>query len=75
MFFFRHVDVCRYNVLETRKDGTKFSNRDLKGAAERLNAATSKYEALQKDLVAQVGEGGSGGKGTKGPGLVWWVGS
>jgi DNA-directed RNA polymerase subunit N (RpoN/RPB10) len=40
--------------LETRKDGTKFTNRGLKDAAERLNAAAAKYEALQKDLVAQV---------------------
>ena len=59
-------------MLEARKDGTKVSNRDLKGAAERLNAATCKYEALQKDLVAQVGEGGSGGKGIRGVRVMGW---
>jgi hypothetical protein len=54
------LSAVRYIVLETRKDGTKFTNRGLKDAAERLNAAAAKYEALQKDLVAQVGGGGEG---------------
>lgn len=45
----------RYKLLETRKDGTKFTSNALRDAAERLGAAASKYEDLQRDLVAQVG--------------------
>ncbi len=45
----------KYLVLETRKDGTKFTSRALKDAAERLTGAAAEYEALQKDLVEQVG--------------------
>jgi hypothetical protein len=43
-------------TLETRKDGTKFTSRALKEAAERQAELASRYEALQKDLVAQVGQ-------------------
>ncbi len=43
-------------TLETRKDGTKFTNRQLKDAAERQGDVTARYEQLQKDLVAQVCE-------------------
>lgn len=45
---------CRYMTLETRKDGTKFTNRALKDAAERQADLSSRYETLQRDLVAQV---------------------
>ena len=41
-------------VIETRKDGTKFTNRALKDAAERQADVSTRYEQLQKDLVAQV---------------------
>jgi DNA mismatch repair protein MSH2 len=41
-------------VIETRKDGTKFTNRALKDAAERQADVSARYEQLQKDLVAQV---------------------
>jgi hypothetical protein len=44
-----------YLVIETRKDGTKFTNRGLKEAAERQADVAGRYEQLQKDLVAQVG--------------------
>lgn len=46
--------VSRYLLLETRKDGTKFTNRQMKDTAERLQTATSKYDELQKDLIQQV---------------------
>jgi len=46
--------VYRYMVIETRKDGTKFTNRALKEAAERQGDVSARYEQLQKDLVAQV---------------------
>eukprot|EP00775_Hariotina_reticulata_P005551 gene5551-5787_t len=45
---------ARYLLLETRKDGTKFTNRALKEAAERQQDISARYEQLQKDLVAQV---------------------
>ncbi|KAI8470492.1 MAG: DNA mismatch repair protein [Monoraphidium minutum] len=45
---------AKYKLLETRKDGTKFTNNALRDAAERLGAAAGKYEDLQRDLVAQV---------------------
>lgn len=56
--------ILRYKVIEARKDGTKFTNRDLENAAERLGAVSGQYEDLQKELVEQVGEGGgTGGHG------------
>jgi hypothetical protein len=48
------VYCCRYMTLETRKDGTKFTSRALKQAAERQAELAGRYEGLQKDLVAQV---------------------
>lgn len=41
-------------MIETRKDGTKFTNRALKDAAERQADVAARYEQLQRDLVAQV---------------------
>lgn len=45
---------ARYSVIETRKDGTKFTNTKLRKAAEELQAAARQYDELQADLVAQV---------------------
>ncbi|KAF8073199.1 MUS1 [Scenedesmus sp. PABB004] len=45
---------ARYILLETRKDGTKFTNRALKEAAEAQADVSGRYEGLQRDLVAQV---------------------
>ena len=50
-------------MIEARKDGTKFTNRDLESAAERLGAVSGQYEDLQKELVEQVGEGQGRGLG------------
>jgi hypothetical protein len=44
----------RYMTLETRKDGTKFTNRQLKEAAERLQAISRSYDQRQHALVEQV---------------------
>ncbi len=44
----------RYMTLETRKDGTKFTNRPLKEAAERLQAISRSYDQRQHALVEQV---------------------
>ena len=44
----------KYIVLETRKDGTKFTNRALKKAAEKLNAITKEYDGKQRELVEAV---------------------
>ena len=44
----------RYLMLETRKDGTKFTSRALKEAAERLQAISRSYDQRQHALVEQV---------------------
>ena len=44
----------RYLTLETRKDGTKFTSRALKEAAERLQAISRSYDQRQHALVEQV---------------------
>ncbi|KAG1666042.1 hypothetical protein FOA52_006916 [Chlamydomonas sp. UWO 241] len=44
----------RYKTIEARKDGTKFTNRELEKAAERLSAVSGQYEELQRELVEQV---------------------
>jgi hypothetical protein len=49
---------ARYVTLETRKDGTKFTSRPLKEAAEKLQQLSGSYDELQRELVEQVGEGG-----------------
>eukprot|EP00891_Asterochloris_glomerata_P003123 jgi/Astpho2/3123/fgenesh1_pm.00051_%23_46_t len=45
---------AKYQTLETRKDGTKFTNRGLKEAAERLQGLAGQYDDMQKQLVEQV---------------------
>ncbi len=45
----------RYMTLETRKDGTKFTNRTLKEAAERLQSISKSYDQRQHALVEQAG--------------------
>lgn len=44
----------RYMALETRKDGTKFTNKALKEAAERLQSISKSYDQRQHALVEQV---------------------
>lgn len=45
---------ARYLVLETRKDGTKFTNRAMKAAAETLNELIAAYNTAQRELVQSV---------------------
>ena len=44
----------RYLMLETRKDGTKFTSKGLKEAAERLQGISRSYDQRQHALVEQV---------------------
>jgi DNA mismatch repair protein MSH2 len=41
-------------TLETRKDGTKFTSRALKDAAERLQSISKSYDQRQQALVEQA---------------------
>jgi len=45
---------AKYKTIEARKDGTKFTNRALEAAAERLHLVCGQYEELQRELVEQV---------------------
>ena len=46
--------LSRYLMLETRKDGTKFTSKRLKEAAERLQGISRSYDQRQHALVEQV---------------------
>ena len=46
--------LARYLMLETRKDGTKFTSKGLKEAAERLQGISRSYDQRQHALVEQV---------------------
>lgn len=43
-----------YIVLETRKDGTKFTSKRLREHAHDLNDATKQYADAQRSLVDSV---------------------
>ena len=44
----------RYLTLETRKDGTKFTSRGLREAAESLQGISRSYNDKQAQLVDEV---------------------
>jgi hypothetical protein len=44
----------RYELLETRKDGTKFTSEALRQAATQLQTFSGQYESRQGHLVEQV---------------------
>ena len=44
----------RYLTLETRKDGTKFTSRGLREAAESLQSISRSYSEKQAQLVDEV---------------------
>ena len=44
----------RYMTLETRKDGTKFTSRALKDAAESLQTISRSYSEKQAQLVDEA---------------------
>ena len=41
-------------MLETRKDGTKFTNKALKEVAEKLQTISRTYDSRQQKLVEEV---------------------
>ena len=45
----------KYTMLETRKDGTKFTNKALKEVAEKLQTISRTYDSRQQKLVEEVG--------------------
>jgi len=46
--------AARYQTMETRKDGVKFTSKALAQAAERLQAVSREYDRCQHALVEQV---------------------
>ena len=44
----------KYTMLETRKDGTKFTNKALKEVAEKLQTISRTYDSRQQKLVEEV---------------------
>ncbi len=48
------LQSMKYTMLETRKDGTKFTNKALKEAAAELQSISREYESKQQQLVDEV---------------------
>ena len=46
--------AARYQTVETRKDGVKFTSKALAAAAERLQAVSREYDRCQHALVEQA---------------------
>jgi DNA mismatch repair ATPase MutS len=44
----------KYTVLETRKDGTKFTSKHMKEFAASLNEASKQYADVQRSLIDSV---------------------
>jgi hypothetical protein len=49
-----HPQGSRYEMLETRKDGIKFTSEALRQAATQLQTFSGQYESRQGHLVEQV---------------------
>ena len=49
------LQSMKYTMLETRKDGTKFTNKALKEAAAELQSISREYDSKQQQLVDEVG--------------------
>lgn len=45
---------ANYTILETRKDGTKFTNQRLRSLASQQRETTAQYDEMQRDLVVAV---------------------
>ena len=50
----KKLEGGRYTMLETRKDGTKFTNKALREVADRLQGLSKQYESRQHQLVDEV---------------------
>ena len=48
------LQSMKYTMLETRKDGTKFTNKALKEAAAELQSISREYDSKQQQLVDEV---------------------
>jgi hypothetical protein len=48
--------MVRYQELETRRDGIKFTNKALKDAAGRLQQLSGDYDSRQQHLVEQASD-------------------
>ena len=48
------LQSMKYTMLETRKDGTKFTNKALKEAAAELQSIAREYDTKQQQLVDEV---------------------
>jgi hypothetical protein len=46
--------LAGFTVLETRKDGTKFTSTAMKGHADALNTASRQYAEAQRSLIDSV---------------------
>ena len=51
--------AARYQTVETRKDGVKFTSKALAAAAERLQAVSREYDRCQHTLVEQARDPGA----------------
>jgi DNA mismatch repair ATPase MutS len=50
----KKLQSMKYSMLETRKDGTKFTSKPLKEAAALLQNISKEYESRQQQLVKEV---------------------
>jgi len=50
----KKLQNVKYSMLETRKDGTKFTSKPLKEAAAQLQTISREYESRQQQLVKEV---------------------
>ena len=50
----KKLEGGKYTMLETRKDGTKFTNKPLREVADRLQGLSKQYESRQHQLVDEV---------------------
>ena len=50
----KKLEGGKYTMLETRKDGTKFTNKALREVADRLQGLSKQYESRQHQLVDEV---------------------
>lgn len=53
------LQSMKYTMLETRKDGTKFTNKALKEAAQELQSISRDYANKQQQLVEEVSKFGT----------------
>lgn len=50
----KKLQAGKYTMLETRKDGTKFTNKGLREVADRLQSLSKRYDSCQQQLVDEA---------------------